>query len=134
MYITNNITKEQLKEILGYIENKKIFFIIPKDIKEDYRRKRLYILLDGGRIIGSFSLVYEKDNAYYAIKRLSVFNFIDQKKGYGSLMVKMAMRLGYRPIGMTPWITNPISTGIAKKAGMELQYIFNNRYGWWLKW
>lgn len=84
-------------------------------------------------MVGCFSIVYEKENTYYAIKRACIFNDDDKHKGYGSLMVQYSFLLGLKPIGMTPWITNPISTGLAKKNGMNLQYIFNEKYGWWLK-
>lgn len=133
MTITNHITKEQLSQAIQYIKQKKIFFILPKDIVMDYAKCRLYVLLDRERLVGSFSLVYEPQSMYYAIKRMCLFHESDKHKGYGSLMLQHALKLGLHPIGMTPWITNPISTSLASKNGLKLQYIFNERYGWWLE-
>lgn len=133
MYITNNIPKEKFEEVCKLLEEKKIFFILRKDIENDYRKRRLYVLVDKGKYIGCFSIVYEKENMYYAFKRACIFEESDKHKGYGSLMLKLSMKLGFHPIGMTPWITNPVSTGLAKKIGLKLQYIFNEKYGWWLE-
>lgn len=132
MYITNNISKKQFEEILDIASKNKIFFITQKDLIKDYHDRRLYVLIDKERMIGSFSIVYEKATMYYAIKRFSIFENADRGKGYAAIMARHCLSLGFHPLGMTPWITNPKSTKLAQASGMTLQYVFNEKYGWWL--
>ena len=118
--------------IVRSIQNKHIEYITPQHIKEDINNERLYLLEENNKIIGSISLVYDSQYKYYAMKRLCIYNKKNCGKGYAYMLLAYLTNTQNK-IGCTPWINNEAMKHMLSKLGYKLQYIFNEKWCFYLK-
>ena len=123
---TNDL--EQIKTIdtnLPYISS----FLLQADVIT----KRLLVGVEAGKIIATAALVPEPNYNYTAIKRL----YIDPSyngRGYAQQMIEyITAQYQEEKIGATPWTTNGAMRHILEKQDFHLEYIFNEKWCFYLK-
>ena len=133
MKVIRQATQTDYIHIVRAIQNKHISFITPAHIKEDIKNNRQYVLAENNHIIGIISLVYDPIYKYYAIKRLCILNKKNNGKGYGKMLLSYLATLPLNNIGCTPWIDNYKMKHLLETLGFKLQYIFDEKWCFYLK-
>lgn len=119
--------------IVRSIQNKHIAYITPSLIKLDIQHSRLYVIIENNIIIGSVSFVYDDKYNYYAIKRLCIYNKKNHHKGYAFKLLQFVSKIKVNKIGCTPWEDNYAMKHMLEKLGFSLQYIFDEKWCFYLK-
>ena len=115
------------------IQNKHIAQITPSLIKSDIQHSRLYVMTENNKIVGSVSFVYDDKYNYYAIKRLCIYNKKNHHKGYAFKLLQFVSKIKVNKIGCTPWEDNYAMKHMLEKLGFSLQYIFDEKWCFYLK-
>ena len=126
---TNNDTIH----IIRAIQNKHMDYNTTAGVKNDIALARLYVAVDGDKILGSIAVVYKAHRGYYAIMRCCVYSKKSKGKGVASALIDFVLALNLGDYGVTPWNDNPVMCHIVEKRGFVYQYTFNTNYNFYKK-
>ncbi len=119
--------------IIRAIQNKRMDYNTPQDVREDVNAGRLIIAEENGKLLGSVAIVYKAHRGYYAIMRMCVYAKTSTGKGVASTLIDYVLALGLGTYGATPWNDNPAMIHILVKRGFEYQYTFKKKYDFYKK-
>jgi RimJ/RimL family protein N-acetyltransferase len=119
--------------IIRAIQNKRMDYNTPQDVREDVNAGRLIVAEENGKLLGSVAIVYKAHRGYYAIMRMCVYAKTGTGKGVASALVDYVLALGLGTYGATPWNDNPAMIHIFVKRGFEYQYTFKKNYDFYKK-
>lgn len=119
--------------IIRAIQNKRMDYNTPQDVREDVNAGRLIVAEENGKLLGSVVVVYKAHRGYYAIMRMCVYSKTSKGKGVASALIDYVLALGLGTYGATPWNDNPAMIHILVKRGFEYQYTFKNKYDFYKK-
>lgn len=119
--------------IIRAIQNKRMDYNTPQDVREDVNAGRLIVAEENGKLLGSVAIVYKAHRGYYAIMRMCVYAKTSTGKGVASALVDYVLALGLGTYGATPWNDNPAMIHIFVKRGFEYQYTFKKNYDFYKK-
>ena len=125
-------TADAIRIILA-IQNKRMDYNTPQDVREDVNAGRLIVAEENGKLLGSVAIVYKAHRGYYAIMRMCVYAKTSTGKGVASALVDYVLALGLGTYGATPWNDNPAMIHIFVKRGFEYQYTFKKNYDFYKK-
>lgn len=121
-------TQADTIRIIRAIQNKRMDYNTPQDVREDVNAGRLIVAEENGKLLGSVAIVYKAHRGYYAIMRMCVYAKTSTGKGVASALVDYVLALGLGTYGATPWNDNPAMIHIFVKRGFEYQYTFKKNY------
>lgn len=125
-------TSKDYRRIARALANKQINYITPKHAKEDIQKERLYVMVDGNKILAQCAIVLEPDHHYYAIKRLTVYNKKNCGQGIAQAFITFFRNTSFSlPLGCTPWSDNTKMKNLLSKNGFQYQYTFLDNYEFW---
>ena len=119
--------------IIRAIQNKRMDYNTPLDVREDIPAGRLIVAEENGKLLGSVAIVYKPHRGYWAIMRLCVYNKKSAGKGVASALIDFILSLALGTYGATPWNTNPAMIHIFQKRGFQFQYTFQKYYDFYKK-
>ena len=108
-------------------------FCTPTQVLYDFQNNREYIVVEGEKILATVSLVEEPQYGYTAIKRLCILNKKNQGKGIARFAIHEIQKMVKGKIGGTPWIDNAPVCHLFESEGFTLQYIFNEKWCFYVK-
>ena len=119
--------------IIRAIQNKRMDYNTPQDVREDVEARRLIVAEENGKLLGSVAIVYKAHRGYYAIMRMCVYAKTSVGKGVASTLIDYVLALGLGTYGATPWNDNLAMIHIFVKRGFEYQYTFKKKYDFYKK-
>lgn len=119
--------------IIRAIQNKRMDYNTPQDVREDVNVGRLIVAEENGKLLGSVAIVYKPHRGYYAIMRMCVYAKTSAGKGIASTLIDYVLALNLGTYGATPWNDNPAMIHIFVKRGFEYQYSFKKKYDFYKK-
>ena len=119
--------------IIRAIQNKRMDYNTPTDVREDISAGRLIVAEENGKLLGSVAIVYKPHRGYWAIMRLCVYNKKSTGKGVASALIDFILSLALGTYGATPWNTNLAMIHIFQKRGFQFQYTFQKYYDFYKK-
>ena len=119
--------------IIRAIQNKHMNYNTPAHVKQDIEAKRLIVVEENGKLLGSCAIVKDELRGYTAIKRVCVYSKKSCGKGVAQSLVGFICSLGLGTLGATPWNDNPAMCHIFQKFGFEYQYTFLKYYDFYKK-
>lgn len=125
-------TKNDYSYISHALASKAIEYNKPSQAKADIAAGRLYVLVDGDKIIAQCALVEETDFNYTAMKRMLVYRKSNHGKGAMHQFIEFFSQFGC-PLGATPWTENERTKYILMAHGFQYQYTFAEKYEFFLK-
>lgn len=127
-------TKNDYIHLVRATQNKRLEYLTAAHIKDDITNCRCYIAVENEKPIAMISLVYDKTYNYNAMKRLCVFRKENRGRGITKYLISYLMaNVAPDPIGCTPWEDNIVMRHILEEMGFELQYIFSEKWCFYLK-
>lgn len=134
MELRKVITVEEVQKIERAVALKKLPYCTSTQIASDYYvYNRLYVVVEGKKILATLSLVEELDYGYTAVKRLCILN----KKNYGKGIARFALhevqRLVSGRIGATPWDDNIAMRKVLESEGFTMKYKFEQKWCFYVK-
>ena len=103
-------TEKDTIRIIRAIQNKRMDYNTPADVREDVAAGRLFV-----------------------VTRVCVYSKKSRGKGVASALVDYVLSLGLGEYGATPWNDNPAMCHIFEKRGFEYQYTFKTFYRFYKK-
>lgn len=88
--------------IIRAIQNKRMDYNTPQDVREDVNAGRLIVAEENGKLLGSVAVVYKAHRGYYAIMRMCVYSKTNKGKGVASALIDYVLALGLGTYGATP--------------------------------
>lgn len=126
-------TEKDTIRIIRAIQNKRMDYNTPADVREDVAAGRLFVAEENNKLLGSVAVFYKPHRGYHAITRMCVYSKKSRGKGVASALVDYVLSLGLGEYGATPWNDNPTMCHIFEKRGFEYQYTFNTFYKFYKK-
>ena len=126
-------TEKDTIRIIRAIQNKRMDYNTPADVREDVKAGHLIVAEENGKLLGSVAVFYKPHRGYYAITRVCVYSKKSHGKGVASALIKYVLSLGLGEYGATPWNDNPAMCHIFEKYGFKYQYTFNTFYRFYKK-
>jgi len=127
-------TKEDYLWIARVIGKKNLSYCTANQIKDDFTWNRLYCVYEGDKVLGTFSLVYDEQWDYVAIKRLCVLNKKNHGKGIARFAIHEILRYLHNcKVGATPWEDNTTVRHILEAEGFKMEYKFMEHWCFYVK-
>ena len=118
-------THKDLMKVINALRHKDITYITKELVDLDYRKQRLYVVVENEKVLATVSLVPEPQYHYTAIKRLCICNKKNQGKGIARFAIQELMKVVDDKIGATPWDANFGMCHLLESEGFKLEYKFN---------
>ena len=131
--IVRKATEKDTIRIIRAIQNKRMDYNTPADVREDVKNGVLFVAEENGKLLGSMVVFYKPHRGYYAITRACVYSKKSRGKGVASALVDYILSLGLGVYGATPWNDNPAMCHIFEKRGFVYQYTFKENYKFYKK-
>jgi RimJ/RimL family protein N-acetyltransferase len=126
-------TEKDTIRIIRAIQNKRMDYNTPADVREDVKNGVLFVAEENGKLLGSMVVFYKPHRGYYAITRGCVYSKKSRGKGVASALVDYILSLDLGVYGATPWNDNPAMCHIFEKRGFVYQYTFKENYKFYKK-
>ena len=127
-------TENDYIHLVRATQNKHLGFLTAAHIKDDIVNCRCYVVVENGKAIAMVSLVYDKTYNYNAMKRLCIFRKENRGRGITKYLISYLMaNAAPDRIGCTPWEDNIVMRHILEGMGFKLQYIFSEKWCFYLK-
>ena len=127
-------TVEEIQKIERAVALKKLSYCTTAQVASDYYvYDRLYVVVEGEKLLAILSLVEEKEYGYTAVKRLCILNKKNCGKGIARFALREVQRMVKGRIGGTPWSDNQKMCHLFESEGFKLQYVFNGRWCFYMK-
>lgn len=121
-------------KIRNAVRRKNLPYCTPCQIADDFVNGRLYCVYEGDKVLGTFSLVYDEQWEYVAIKRLCVLNKKNHGKGIARFAVHEILRYLHNcKVGATPWEDNTAVRRILEAEGFKMEYKFMEHWCFYSK-
>ena len=131
--IVRKATEKDTIRIIRAIQNKRMDYNTPADVREDVKNGVLFVAEENGKLLGSMVVFYKPHRGYYAITRGCVYSKKSRGKGVASALVDYILSLDLGVYGATPWNDNPAMCHIFEKRGFVYQYTFKENYKFYKK-
>lgn len=126
-------TKQDTIRIIRAIQNKRMDYNTPADVRADVEAGQLLVAEENGKLLGSVAVFYKPHRGYHAITRMCVYSKRSAGKGVASALIDYILSLGYETLGATPWEENAAMCHIFEKRGFVYQYTFKKNYRFYKK-
>jgi len=127
-------TQTDVYKIRNAVRRKKLFYCTPYQIVDDHTNRRLYCVYEGDKVLATFSLVYDSQWDYVAIKRLCILNKKNCGKGIARFAVHEILKYLHNcKVGATPWEDNHAVRHILEAEGFKLEYMFDGHWCFYSK-
>lgn len=127
-------TQTDVYKIRNAVRRKNLLYCTPYQIAEDFTYGRLYCVYEGDKVLGTFSLVYDEQWKYVAIKRLCILNKKNQGKGIARFAIHEILRYLHNcKVGATPWEDNTAVRHILEAEGFKMEYKFMGHWCFYSK-
>ena len=131
--IVRKASEKDTIRIIRAIQNKRMDYNTPADVREDVKNGVLFVAEENGKLLGSMVVFYKPHRGYYAITRGCVYSKKSRGKGVASALVDYILSLDLGVYGATPWNDNPAMCHIFEKRGFVYQYTFKKNYRFYKK-
>lgn len=127
-------TQTDVYKIRNAVRRKNLLYCTPYQIAEDFTYGRLYCVYEGDKVLGTFSLVYDEQWKYVAIKRLCILNKKNQGKGIARFAIHEILKYLHNcKVGATPWEDNTAVRHILEAEGFKMEYKFDGHWCFYSK-
>lgn len=127
-------TQTDVYKIRNAVRRKNLLYCTPYQIAEDFTYGRLYCVYEGDKVLGTFSLVYDEQWKYVAIKRLCILNKKNQGKGIARFAIHEILKYLHNcKVGATPWEDNIAVRHILEAEGFKMEYKFMGHWCFYSK-
>ena len=127
-------TQTDAYKIRNAVRRKNLLYCTPYQIAVEFTYGRLYCVYEGDKVLGTFSLVYDEQCEYVAIKRLCILNQKNQGKGIARFAIHEILRYLHNcKVGATPWEDNYAVRHILEAEGFKLEYKFDGHWCFYSK-
>lgn len=127
-------TQTDVYKIRNAVRRKNLLYCTPYQIADDFTNNRLYCVYEGDKVLATFSLVYDFQWDYVAIKRLCILNKKNQGKGIARFAIHEILRYLHNcKVGATPWEDNIAVRHILEAEGFKMEYKFDGHWCFYSK-
>jgi len=127
-------TVEEIQKIERAVSLKKLSYCTTAQVASDYYvYDRLYVVVEGEKLLAILSLVEEKEYGYTAVKRLCILNKKNCGKGIARFALREVQKVVKGRIGGTPWVDNAPVRHLFETEGFVLQYVFSEKWCFYMK-
>ena len=127
-------TQSDYRWIMNAVCRKQLPFCTCNHIKDDFTWGRLYCVYEEDKVLATFSLVYDYDYDYLAIKRMCILNKKNEHKGIARFATHEILKYIHNcKVGATPWEDNTAVRHILEAEGFKMEYKFDGHWCFYSK-